>query len=984
MATGSISAITETIHIPTLLGKQGNIHPFLILPGVIDDVILGYDFLKAMGTTISIGETTTCVCKQGPNEGPKPIVNLHIQCTEISPEGSQQNAPQTPQVHTALSLKEREEQIRIQEFVARELKKFEGQTGVSNITEHRIVMKDNRPTKQRYYPRNPAMQAIIDEEIDDLLKKDCIERSYSPYSAPIVITQKPSGGWRLCVDYRQLNEHSIPDAYPLPRINHILTQLGNGRYFTTLDLKSGYWQIPMANDSKAYTAFTVPGRGLYQWKVMPFGLHSAPATFQRALDRIIGPEMEPYAFAYLDDIVVVGSTFEEHARNLKEVLRRLKEANLKLNVDKCEFFKREIRYLGHIISEKGIHTDPEKIKAIKELKPPQNLKEVRRVIGIASWYRRFVPEFADIVQPMNQLLKKGKHWKWTEEHQQSFELLKTRLTEAPILACPDFTKTFTLQTDASDYGLGVALTQEIDGVERVIAYASRSLNKAERNYSTTEKECLAIVWGIRQMKMYLEGYEFVVITDHLSLKWLNSIENPSGRIARWALELQQFRFTVKYRKGKLNVVADALSRQPLEALRRTIVSKEPVCCSWYDQRIQEVRESPDKFPDYNIVDGQLYRHIPNRYGDDDCPNWKLCVPKWLRNQVLRENHDEATAGHLGTRKTTVRTMAKYYWPGLARDVRQYVRSCNSCQQFKPSQQKPVGTMLTQIPEEPWSVVCADFVGPLPRSKHGNNILLVFLDKFSKWVEMVPLRTATAETLKKAFRERIIARFGVPKVMVTDNGVQFTSRCFTKYLEELGIRHQFTAPYTPQENPTERANRTIKTMIAQYTGEDHRQWDEVIPELTLAINSSVSETTGFSATFLVQGREPRLPGALFDKLTIGTGTGSLSIPEREAQLKETFQLVRRNLEKAAADQAHHYNLRRRPSPYKVGDLVWVKRHILSSAPNNFAAKLAEKFDGPYRIESFKSPAIVKLKHRASLRPKTANLNDLKPFTTTTSP
>ncbi|KAL7726240.1 hypothetical protein ACLKA6_001644 [Drosophila palustris] len=282
-----------------------------------------------------------------------------------------------------------------------------------------------------------------------------------------------------------LNANSIPDAYPLPRIHHILERLRNARYISTLDLKSGYWQIPMARGSREYTAFTVPGRGLFHWKVMPFGLHSAPATFQRALDSVIGPDMEPYAFAYLDDIIVSGASLEEHVRNLGEVLRRLRQANLRLNRAKCKFFRRSLVYLGHVISGEGIHTDPDKIAAVRELQPPVTCRELRRCLGIASWYRRFVPNFADIVQPMSFLLKKGQKWEWRPEQQAAFEELKARLTEAPVLACPDFSEKFVLQTDASDCGLGAVLTQQHQGAERVIAYVSRRLVKAEENYSAT-------------------------------------------------------------------------------------------------------------------------------------------------------------------------------------------------------------------------------------------------------------------------------------------------------------------------------------------------------------------------------------------------------------------------------------------------------------------------------------------------------------------
>ncbi|BFF96472.1 uncharacterized protein DMAD_05110 [Drosophila madeirensis] len=285
-------------------------------------------------------------------------------------------------------------------------------------------------------------------------------------------------------------------------------------------------------------------------------------------------------------------------------------------------------------------------------------------------------------------------------------------------------------------------------------------------------------------------------------------------------------------------------------------------------------------------------------------------------------------------------------------------------------------MLTQVPEEPWATVCADFVGPLPRSKHGNAMLLVLVDRFSKWTELVPMRKATAEALTKAVRERIVARFGVPKVIITDNGVQFTSRSFKKFLEQLGVRHQFTAPYTPQENPTERTNRTVKTMIAQFTEGDQRCWDEKWPELMLAFNSGVSQSTGYSPAFVVQGREPRLPRALYDEEALGTGQGTLPPQENATKMKELFELVRRNLERAAQDRARFYNLRRRAWKPKVGDIVWARQHHLSNAAEGFAAKLSPKYAGPYRIMDFVSPVICNLRGDDDRRTRTAHISDLK--------
>lgn len=883
LANGVTMIVKETVWAEVQFAGNKCYLELGIMPDMRDEVLLGLDFLGKMKAEMMCGGQT---------------VRLEMLAQPI-------NTLVIEQEGTGRSTASKEEEM-IKEFLRVELEKFEDVVGPTTLTEHKIYLKDDRPVRQRYTQRNPQMQRLIYEEVDELLKKGYIEPSNSPYSAPIVMAPKKNGKLRLCVDYRLLNAKTIADAYPLPRINTILDRLRNTRYISSIDLENGYWQVPMASDSKQYTAFTVSGKGLFQWKVMPFGLTSAPATFQRTLDRVIGAEMEPHAFAYLDDIVVLGKTLEDHMQNLKEVFRRLRAANLKINENKCSFFKSEIRYLGHLVTRDGIHTDPEKVAAIRNMQPPTNVREVRRCLGMASWYRRFVPDFAQIVLPLTTLLKKGKHFRWNAEQQAAFDSLKEKLTVAPVLACPDFSKEFVLQTDASNYGLGAVLTQQIDGQERVVSYASRRLNGAEMNYSATEKECLAIVWAVRKLRPYLEGYHFTIVTDHLALKWLNSIESPSGRIARWALELQQYDFDVRYRKGKLNVVADVLSRNPVGDCLRVEGARQGN--DWWRNRKEEVERTPEKFPDYLINEGNMYRHILNTEDDEECSQWKLCVPAQQKHRVLIENHDSPTAGHLGMRKTISRISNRYYWPGMLRDIKNYVRQCQVCQKYKPEQKPPAGHMLTRIADEPWSIVCADFVGPLPRSKHGNSMLLVFTDKFSKWSEFVPLRRATGETLKKAFRERILANFGAPRLFVTDNGSQFTSKVFQSYLKELGIEQQLTAPYTPQENPTERVNRTIKTMMAQYAGKNQKTWDELLPELQLAVNTAKSDSTNYSAAFIVQGREPRLPATLYDEVTSGTGTSNCCPQAKATMMCEIFSMVRENLRKAASTQARYYNLR----------------------------------------------------------------------------
>ncbi|XP_044313310.1 uncharacterized protein LOC123037311 [Drosophila rhopaloa] len=526
LADGRCSGISAQLEVEIAFGNKRLTMSLLILPGVVDALVLCWNFLTQVGAEIN--------------------------CTghEIRiPARNRHNGWLKEKLSVAVVHEDREEG-NIEQFPEAELTEFRTMSGTSNVAEHQITMKNDKPIKQRYCPKNPKVQGEINTKVDELLEMGFIEHSKSPYSSPIVMVKKKTGKCRLCVDFRHIIGKSVKDAYPMPRINYILDQLREARYMSSLDLKDGYWQIPLEEASEKFTAFTVPGKGLFQWRVI--GLHSASATFQRALDQVIGPEMSPNAFTYQDDIIVIGRTQREHKDNLREVFRRLKEANLRINPEKCQIVKQELLYLGHRVTSQGIGTDPDKVAAIAQLEPPATVLELRQYLGVASWYRRFVPDFARIVKPLNDQLRKGVKWVWTQDHQQAFEEVEARLNTE-------------------------------DG-EKVISYSSRTLNGAEKNYSRTEKECLAIVWAIRKLRPYLEGYHFKVVTDHMALKWLNS---PSGRIARWALELQQYDFEVAYRKGQLNVVADALSRQPMpETLRRTKELVPNSECNW----IRDMRE----------------------------------------------------------------------------------------------------------------------------------------------------------------------------------------------------------------------------------------------------------------------------------------------------------------------------------------------------------------------------------------------------------
>lgn len=332
------------------------------------------------------------------------------------------------------------------------------------------------------------MQAIINTEVAKIENDGIIEPSHSAWSSPVVVVRKKDGEHRFCIDFQKLNNASEADAYPLPHILATLDKLRGAQY-----LKNGYWQVPLTPSSRPLTVFTVPGKGLMQFRVMPFGLHSAPATFQRLLDTVLGPELEPHVLVYLDDIIVISKTFDEHLQILREVFQRLRMAHLRPNQEKCRFCVPRLKYLGHVIDHDGIRTDPEKVNATTQWPVPTTVRKIRQFLGLASWYRRFIANFSKIAAPLTRLTRKNQRWQWGDKEEEAFRHLKQRLSLTPVLACPNFNKPFCLQTDASMDSLGAVLTQTHNNVERVIAYASRTLNKAEKNYSATELECLAVV-----------------------------------------------------------------------------------------------------------------------------------------------------------------------------------------------------------------------------------------------------------------------------------------------------------------------------------------------------------------------------------------------------------------------------------------------------------------------------------------------------------
>ena len=395
-----------------------------------------------------------------------------------------------------------------------------------------------------------------------MMQKDVIQPSSSPWASPIVLVQKKDGSTRFCVDYRKLNAVTRKDAYPLPRIDDTLDTLHGSKWFSTLDLASGYWQVELHKDSRDRTAFCTPN-GLFEFKVLPFGLCNAPSTFQRLMDLILTGLQWSSCLVYLDDVIILGKNFADHVHNIQLVLHRIKDAGLKLQPTKCHFFRKAVSYLGHIVSEQGVAVDPGKVEKIKLWPLPTSAREVQQFLGLANYYRRYIKGYAEIAKPLHKLTERNTPFKWTLVCENAFSTLRSKLTTTPVLAYPDFNQQFILDTDASNAAIGAVLSQiGDDGQEHVIAYGSRLLTKSERQYSVTRRELLAVVVFTKYFRPYLLGRSFVLRTDHGSLQWLFNFKDPEGQVARWLEALQELNFEIVHRNGRSHNNADALSRIP--------------------------------------------------------------------------------------------------------------------------------------------------------------------------------------------------------------------------------------------------------------------------------------------------------------------------------------------------------------------------------------------------------------------------------------
>ena len=817
---------------------------------------------------------------------------------------------------------------------------------------HRINTDGHAPIKQRAYRVSPAERRTIHDEVEKMLKKGIIQPSESPWSSPVVLVKKKDGNWRFCVDYRRLNRITKKDVYPLPRIDDTLDSLRGSSFFSSMDLCSGYWQIEVDEADREKTAFITP-EGLYEFKVMPFGLCNAPATFERMMDNLLRHLKWTMCLCYLDDIVVFSESFEDHLTRLKTVLTCIQEAGLVLNPKKCLFCAREIKILGHLVSSDGVRPDPEKVKAVSNFPVPRNVHDVRSFLGLCSYFRRFIKGFCYLAAPLQMLLKGDAKYHWDSEQEEAFNNLKEALISDPVLGLYDEKAPTEIHTDASGFGIGAVLVQIQNATEKVIAYASRTLTKAEKNYSTTERECLAVVWAINKFRPYLFGRVFSVVTDHHSLCWLTSLKDPSGRLARWALRLQEYNLTIVYKSGRKHKDADSLSRNPVEV--ETDMPEEFIAVASdmnianeqkKDPELAKIIMSPTVANTYKteleLIDGVLCK----KNFDPEGKTWLPVVPKHLRTDILKHFHDAPTAGHLGFAKTYDRIRKRFYWPGMYRSVVRYVAHCRECQRRKGISRRPPGRLISIPPAvAPFHRIGIDLLGRFPKSSRGNKWIIVCTDYLTRYAVTRALPTAEAQEVAKFLLEEILLRHGAPRVIITDRGTVFQSRLVSVLVDLCNVDHRMTTAYHPQTNGlTERFNKTLADMLSMYVDTEQKNWDEILPFVTFAYNTAKQDTTGFTPFYLLHGREaettldtmlPFCPDNVQDDY----------ISQVISRAEESRQLARLRTLEAQDKDRRRYDSKHRMVSYAPGDLVWIYTPVRKVG---LSEKLLKRYFGPYQV------------------------------------
>ena len=932
-----------------------------------------------------------------------------------------------------------------------------------NVKPHEIKTYDHPPPSSRPYRSTPQKEEEMYKITQDLLYHGLIRKSYSPYAAPALLVPKSDGSWRMVVDYKKLNNITIKDNHPLPHMEQTIQRLGGGyKFFSTLDMKSGFWQIPIKDEDKHKTAFITPD-GLYEWNVLAQGLKNSPPSFQRVMVEILAP-CRQFSLVYIDDIVVFSRSFDEHVDHMQQLLSILSTYNFQLNPPKCKLFQCQIEYLSHIISENGFRPNDEKIKSIVNLREPSTLVEANKFLGGLAWYKKFVPRFSTMAAPIHKVtnLTKAnrKNFRWEEPQHQAFLQLKDALVTSPLfLDYPNDNYPIILTTDASKIGIGGTLQQNINGEIKNLFYHSQVTSSTQRRYDPIELEALAIWMCFQRMRQYLLGRSIIIYTDHCPLCNMMNSTVKNRRVDRISILLQEFNIEkIIHIKGQHNCLADYLSRHPilreeemldddygiamrdngelsstrcvpeetpplvgavvtrskakqlqvkqdqdmsviipLERIEKPSSTteekidqrgspssqddqekgfnmerlkmeqgKDPII----QQKIAEVKKNPVKCS-YEWRDGLLYKLLAMQF---NCKTKKklIYLPSSMIQDLLQIYHSHPLSGHFGVQRTYLKIKNKFWWPNMKQSIVQYIKSCLPCQRFNISRSKKPGRLQPiPPPEGPFQLIGMDYCGPLKRTPRGNQYVLCITDYFTRWIVAVAVPDCSAQTTAEALFNEFICKYGVPTVILSDQGTHFHNQLMEAMSKLLGYDHTYSTTYHPQSNGMiERFNATFIPQIAKLQDRQNNNWDEFLAPVVFAYNTGCHSTTEYSPYELLFGREPKLPVDQPKSLFIFNKPNDY-YEQLQRSMKVIHSYARENMDRKQHQYKNRYD-KQRPDPhYTINDRVLIRRHGMKN-------KLEPKFSTNPQVIIREEHPVYTVKDEITQHETRVHVNDIRPI------
>ena len=912
--------------------------------------------------------------------------------------------------------------------------------GCFNRTKHEIELTDETPIKQKYRRIPPHLYQAVKDELHKLLDNGVIQPSVSPFSSPLSIAVKKDGSPRICLDFRKINAVTKKDAKCIPSVDELIDSLHGKKVFSSIDLMQGYHQQELSERSKKFTAFNAGPIGFFEYSRLPFGLSNSSASFQRMMEYILRELLPHLCLVYIDDVIVHSHTEEEHLDSLDKVFQCLRRYNVRLKPAKCVFFRNKLNFLGHTISDTGICADKDKVKAIQDWKSPATVKQVRQFQGLAGFLRRYIANFASIAQPITDLLKgysnkKGERsknkkleaikFKWGKEQEMAFNQLKKKISEDVVLAYPNFEQPFRLSCDASRNGLGAVLEQaQEDGKFRPIAFASRRTSAAEKQYPIHKLEFLALKWSVTEkFKDYLRCKPFVIFTDNNPLTYVFKTAKLDATAQRWVAQLEPFDFTVTYRPGTNNVVADALSRKYDEEehdITQHIQAWAKHKCEDFDsdqrqhQAATTVQDTTNTTPTTNfdwktlqttdatlettktyitdptaVTDDRLTQQVKSLlkvkdkllvhndllyYQQDDTSVKRLVVPHQQQREIAVLYH---TFGHFGITRNYKQLKQRFYWNGIKSTVTEVCTTCDRCQRAKTPKEKNKGPLTHIItPSRPMHQLSIDFLAIDTKAQTKCKILTC-VDEFTKYAFGILVKSENAEKTAEALYRNIYTKFGIPEVVHSDQGATFVGKVLKELNNLLGIRHTITTTYRPQSNGScERLNSTLISRIRTLQPREKKKWHFHVDSLVMAYNTTTHESTNTTPFQAMYGRHAKIPIDLLVHLpdqeeNVPAKSVKSFTTEREKELRHAYDTMKDSMDKRRSRSKRNFdNKLQKPITFQPGDKVLVRKFVQKNkVDDRFHAEIhtviSQKDDVPLFLVQGCESGTIKTIHRDHL-------------------